>query len=450
MFERLCAFIFCRYPLAFRRTYGREAWQLIQDRARVERTFLLRTRLLLDLVCDVTAMSVRGFHPNNTLVADTRDGAPMFQVIELSPRRPEWFAVGMLTSVVMFASFALLLRPMVFPDTPAQLGEGSGGGPEGFPSDDDSQQVVVNGNAERHRLIDAVATNLKQHYFDRAIGQQLADALLVFEKNGAYAKTATGPELVALLNTHIQETGRAIGIPRGAFVADVVYTQFVLPSGPPPPMTDEMREQSRVAMLKQDCYFHDVEMQPHQIGYIRLIGFPDGQACRETIEKKMAALNDAAALIIDLRANGGGMGDSALQIAGYFFNQPTFLYDPRTASPVPTHTASPVAGNKLVDKPVYVLTSSRTQSAAEYFVYNLKMLKRITIVGERTAGHQHSGAFRRIDDHFGMGIQETPAPDNPFPVKGWEVIGVEPDVKVPSAEALDAATKLAASKAGKH
>ena len=52
---------------------------------------------------------------------------------------------------------------------------------------------------------------------------------------------------------------------------------------------------------------------------------------------------------------------------------------------------SPIPGNKLVDKPVYVLTSSRTQSAADYFVYNLKMLKRVTLVGEKTAGHQHSG-----------------------------------------------------------
>jgi C-terminal processing protease CtpA/Prc len=42
---------------------------------------------------------------------------------------------------------------------------------------------------------------------------------------------------------------------------------------------------------------------------------------------------------------------------------------------LPAGTASPVAGNKLADKPVYVLTSSSTQSAAEYFVYNLKMLK---------------------------------------------------------------------------
>src|ERR1051325_3760049 len=100
MFERLCAFIFCRYPVEFRRAYGREAWRLIQDRAGVERTFPLRVRLVLDLVRDVLAMWVRGWHPDRELVAagHVRDGAPRFQLIEQSPRRPEWFAAGMLTS----------------------------------------------------------------------------------------------------------------------------------------------------------------------------------------------------------------------------------------------------------------------------------------------------------------------------------------------------------------
>ena len=92
---------------------------------------------------------------------------------------------------------------------------------------------------------------------------------------------------------------------------------------------------------------------------------------------------------------------------------------------------------------MFVLTSSRTQSAAEYFVYNLKMLKRATVVGETTAGHQPSGAFHLLNDHFGMGIQQAAPPDNPYPVKGWEVIGIEPDVKVPGTEALAAATRLA-------
>jgi C-terminal processing protease CtpA/Prc len=161
----------------------------------------------------------------------------------------------------------------------------------------------------------------------------------------------------------------------------------------------------------------------------------------------MASVNKADALIVDLRDNRGGFGESALQVAGYLFDRPAYLYDPRPNSPVPSHTASPISGNRLADKPVYILTSSRTQSAAEYFVYNLKMLKRVTIVGERTAGHQHSGAFRRIDDHFGMGIQETAPPDNPYPVKGWEFIGVEPDVTVPGADALAVASALAESRA---
>jgi C-terminal processing protease CtpA/Prc len=112
---------------------------------------------------------------------------------------------------------------------------------------------------------------------------------------------------------------------------------------------------------------------------------------------------------------------------------------------VPTHTASPIAGSGLADTRVFVLTSRRTASAAEYFVYNLKMLQRVTIVGERTAGAMHAGAFHRLGDHFGMGIQEVPPPANPYPTKGWERIGIEPHVAVPAGEALAVARTLAES-----
>ena len=122
------------------------------------------------------------------------------------------------------------------------------------------------------------------------------------------------------------------------------------------------------------------------------------------------------------------------------------LPDPRPNSRVPSHT-TPVAASRLTDKPVYILTSSKTQSAAEYFTYSLKMHKRVTIVGERTAGAQHSGVFQPIGEAFGIAIQEQAPPPSPFPVKGWEVIGIEPDVRVPADMALRTATKLAASPA---
>ena len=60
-------------------------------------------------------------------------------------------------------------------------------------------------------------------------------------------------------------------------------------------------------------------------------------------------------------------------------------------------------------------------------------------------GRQHSGTFRRIDEHVGIRIQEV-APDNPYPVKGWELIGIEPDVRVTSAEALETAKTLTTSR----
>jgi retinol-binding protein 3 len=92
-----------------------------------------------------------------------------------------------------------------------------------------------------------------------------------------------------------------------------------------------------------------------------------------------------------------------------------------------------------------VLTSARTLSGAEQFCYDLKMLKRATLVGETTGGAAHSGVFHRIDDHSGMGIPET-RPINAFSKTDWAETGVEPDVKVKAANALETAEKLAESK----
>ena len=107
-----------------------------------------------------------------------------------------------------------------------------------------------------------------------------------------------------------------------------------------------------------------------------------------------------------------------------------------------------MAGNRLADKAVYVLTSGETASAAEQFCYNLKMLKRATLVGETTRGSAHAGVFHRIDDHFGMGIPEVQA-KNPYGKNDWEGVGVEPDVKVNAADALETAEKLAERRLGR-
>ncbi len=449
MFEHFCALLLRLYPAEFRRAYGHEAVQLMRDRARHERGIFLRVRLLMDLAIDLSATSFHGWQSSKPLLARI-DGPPHFDTIDVRGPRPVALAVGILTSTLMFASFTLLLQPKALPDVPVGHIERSGSEISGAGSNhsaNSAQQAIAADPEARHELIAAIAANLKQLYVDRAIGQQLADAVLAHDKKGEYESLDTGANLAARINTDIQTTSRALGIPGGVFVADVLYSAQPLPTGPPPPMTEEMRQRRRATLLQQNCLFETIETLPHNVGYMKLNGFADATTCHEAAAKAMASLNNADALIVDLRDNGGGFGETALQIAGYLFDRPTFMYDPRPHSPVPARTASPISGSKLVDKPVYVLTSSRTQSAAEYFVYNLKMLKRATVIGETTAGHQHSGAFHPINDHFGMGIQEVVPPDNPYPVKGWEVIGVEPDVKVSRTEAFEAAKKLVESRA---
>jgi C-terminal processing protease CtpA/Prc len=156
----------------------------------------------------------------------------------------------------------------------------------------------------------------------------------------------------------------------------------------------------------------------------------------------MAALNNANAIIFDLRDNRGGAPGATQLFAAYLFDHPEYWYNPREAPNEDSWTRSPVPGNKLADKPVYVLTSSKTWSGAEQFCYNLKMLKRATLVGETTAGGAHAGVFHRIDDHFGVAIPQVKS-INPFGNADWEGVGVEPDVKVKAANALETAVKLA-------
>ena len=132
-------------------------------------------------------------------------------------------------------------------------------------------------------------------------------------------------------------------------------------------------------------------------------------------------------------------------IASYLFDHPEYMYNPREAPTRKSWTQSPVPGNRLADKPVHVLTSAKTISGAEQFCYDLKMLKRATLVGERTRGEAHAGGWHRIDDHFGIAVPETSA-INFFSKTDWENTGVEPDVKVNVADALVTAEKLAESK----
>jgi len=59
-------------------------------------------------------------------------------------------------------------------------------------------------------------------------------------------------------------------------------------------------------------------------------------------------------------------------------------------------TTPDVPGGRDGDRPVYLLVGARTRSAAEGFAYDLRLLRRATIVGAATAGAARPGALFRL------------------------------------------------------
>jgi C-terminal processing protease CtpA/Prc len=171
----------------------------------------------------------------------------------------------------------------------------------------------------------------------------------------------------------------------------------------------------------------------------RATALPGGQETGPS--QAMTKLNDADALIFDLRDNQGGFPSMVSLLAAYLFDHPEYMYCPLENTTAESWTRSPVPGNRLASKPVYILTSSRTISAAEQFTYDLKMLKRATLVGETTAGGGHAAYLHSVGDHFYVGTIEVRA-INPYAKRDWNAIGIEPDFKVRAPDALNAALRL--------
>jgi C-terminal processing protease CtpA/Prc len=77
-------------------------------------------------------------------------------------------------------------------------------------------------------------------------------------------------------------------------------------------------------------------------------------------------------------------------------------------------------------------------SAGEWFSFTLQNLERATIVGERTAGAGHNVTFVQAGYGFSTTISYSRVADARTG-REWEQVGVQPDVPVAPATALDVA-----------
>ena len=187
-----------------------------------------------------------------------------------------------------------------------------------------------------------------------------------------------------------------------------------------------------------------IERLPGNVILLDLRVFPPPSMAGDVFAAAMTVAAQGDALIIDLRKNGGGAETSTL-LMGYLLDGGSPLSG-NYNRPTDTHTyaASPewVPGRRFGStKPVYILTSHKTFSAAEAVAYDLQALKRAVIVGETTGGGANPFEYRRIHDHFAVNLPESRS-INPITGTNWQDVGVKPDVEVPAEHALDKALEL--------
>ncbi|HEU0369807.1 MAG TPA: S41 family peptidase, partial [Candidatus Acidoferrum sp.] len=293
--------------------------------------------------------------------------------------------------------------------------------------------------AERRRVVDAAIANLRQHYIHPEVAEKMAAELQNHQKRGDYDASTDGSAFAMLLTRDLREVSHDQHLA-------MFYSREKTSEAPDAPSPGDLAQYKR-DMEKTNCMFEKAEVLPGHIGYVKFNEFPDPPTCHARMEAAMHSLQYADAIIFDVRENHGGSPEMVALIASYLFDRPTHLNDiyNRGSNSTQESWTRPVKGNKLADKPAYVLTSALTFSAAEEFSYDLKMLKRATLVGETTRGGGHLASMQRIGDHFLISVPDA-NPINPISKTNWEGTGVEPDVKVKAADALQTAKALAEEK----
>ncbi|ANY18784.1 Tail-specific protease precursor [Tsuneonella dongtanensis] len=192
-----------------------------------------------------------------------------------------------------------------------------------------------------------------------------------------------------------------------------------------------------------------LEVLPGNVRYMDYTGFmwgaPEAQAA---ITHAMEFMRQGSAVIIDLRRNGGGSAEAVADLASWFLPADTPLMQFQTREgPVET-TKSSAKAFSLSDRPVYVLTSKRSFSAAEEFAAHVSAFGFGSLVGETTGGGGFNNTFYPLPGGHVISISTGQALQLKSG-KGWERTGIAPAIAVPQDRALvraqaEALTALAA------
>ncbi|MHA7832692.1 MAG: S41 family peptidase [Flagellimonas sp.] len=268
------------------------------------------------------------------------------------------------------------------------------------------------GLEEKHviALVEKIAEELKSNYVYKNDGKKIADGLLA--RIDTYKKIAQGDLLARTLTKDL------------VAISNDKHLQVIPPSLESEVIARFIGEDDSEDVTDEPSV--EINMLDSNIGYLKMDRFTDNAFFEDQVAETQNSLKDAKAIVIDLRQSGGGDGKAVSNMIAYLINDKIVLKD---GQKIPAKNS---VANR--ERPIYILTSDSSKSAAEALAYYAITFGFAKVVGEPTAGAGYLVDVFELPHSFFLVNSTRTSFDKG---EGWQGKGVIPDIVVKASEALD-------------
>ncbi len=225
----------------------------------------------------------------------------------------------------------------------------------------------------------------------------------------------------------------------------------------------QLSEDEVLKELEELNFGLDVVKTSENVGYLKIHQFHGvdfsgrdyvspkiAQKTREAFDKAIDTMRGSDAIIIDMRENGGGSPYTVQFFSSYFLQEQIPLNtirsrekDKESIQEFNTLSYEELPKSKrMLEAPLYILTSEATFSAAEEFTYDMRALGRGESIGETTGGGANPAHLKPLNNEgIYIAIPDEEA-INPYTKTNWEGSGISPTHPVSADQALNKANEL--------
>lgn len=308
-------------------------------------------------------------------------------------------------------------------------------------SQQEKAALVINPQI-RKQIIENIILELQAKYVLPEKVKDIEIALRTKHQDGGYEKMETPSQFANALTQDLRTAGSDLHL----FVAHDPTLEKALIASPPAPsvkLQELPPSAERLVEMRESNYdFHKLELLRGNVGYLDLRSFVDLDYSKNTAVAAMGFLANTDAVIIDLRKNPGGFVNLNTFLASYFFGvervELLSRYHRDTNVTVKDSTLPKLPGKRMPQTDLYILTSKNTGSSAERFAFIMQQRKRAKIIGETTSGAGYGNKEFPIGNGFVFYVSIFRQFDSKTG-RGWQDVGVKPDISIPAEKALSAA-----------